>query len=106
MSVVQQYNTHTAGFGWTQRRCVSIAAPIGNVISVRAPNRSRRIRMILNLFCNCHPVCKSILETGTLQQFLAWKLCTGGGGIGVARERDIELLVVAERESAKEMGTH
>jgi len=29
---------------------------------------------------------------------------TGGGGIGVARERAIELLIDAERESAREMG--
>ena len=39
-----------------------------------------------------------------LQVFLAWKLCTGGGGIGMARERDIELLMDAEREIAREMG--
>ena len=36
----------------------------------------------------------------TLQIFLAWKLCTGGVGIGVARDR----LMDAEREIAREMG--
>ena len=42
-----------------------------------------------------------------LQVFLAWKLCTGGGGIGMAREWDIELLMDAEREIAgKWGGTH
>jgi len=34
MFVLQQYNTHTAGIGYTQRRCVSMAAPIGKILSV------------------------------------------------------------------------
>ena len=51
--------------------------------------------MTLNLFHTCHPK-ESILETGTLEVFLAWKLHADGGGVGVVSERDLDLLMDAE----------
>jgi CBS domain-containing protein len=59
--------------------------------------------MTLNLFHTCHPK-ESILETGTLEVFLAWKLHADGGGVGVVSERDLELLMDAEGGTAREMG--
>ena len=102
MSVLQRYNTHTAGLlldsktMWNHR-CPHREYPFG------VTHRSRRIRMTLNLFHTCHPK-ESILETGTLEVFLAWRLHADGGGVGVVSERDLELLMDAEGGTAREMG--